>query len=252
FVKNINYPKISIARATVSMYKKLITIVSLICFSSIASADTIDDLRWISQDYKPYGFLDNNGKNAGQSIELVEKIMKKLGSQKNIQDIEIHKFSKWFIRRNDDKNTVFFPLAKLPAREKYFKWVGPIGMDEPVLYAKKERGIIIRSSDDLKKYSIATIEGYYAIDELRNLGIDNIQTSDNYESNISKLNDNKIDLVLCNRLSCMSAIESLNMNVNDYNIVYSLETHELSMAFNKDTDDNIINQVKMALDSINK
>ena len=125
--------------------------------SGTCLAASVDDLRWIGQNYKPYSYMEDDSKK-GMMVEIVREILKKIDSKKTVNDIQIETFSRSFVRKNNDVNIVFFPLARSPEREKYFKWVGPIIMDEPVLFAKKSKHIKINNDKDLTIYNIAAKE----------------------------------------------------------------------------------------------
>lgn len=236
------------------MNKSYLTHALLLTISTTAFADSSDDLRWIAQDYKPYSYIDRQGKQDGVAIDIAELIMHKIGSRKTAQDIEVKVFSRSFVRKNNDPNTVFFPLAKLPEREKYFKWVGPIALDEPVLFAKISKNIVINMPDDLKKYNIAVKDGYNAVKLLKDLGVKggSINYGDDDIKGLAKLKADQVDLVACNRLSCQVMMKDNKMDAKDYSIVYRLQPSELAMAFNKDTSDELVSKVNDALIELKK
>ena len=180
--------------------------------------------------------------------------LKKIDSKKTINDIEIETFSRSFVRRNNDDNTVFFPLAKAPEREKYFKWVGPIMMDEPILFAKKSKNIKINNDDDLKNYSIAGKDGYSAIKILKNMGVKNssLKLSDTDMEGLDKISEDKVDLIACDKMSCIAAMKDKKINPQDYDIVYKMQGSELSFAFNKDTDQAVIDKIAKAFEEVKK
>lgn len=235
------------------MKKKYLAYTLLMSLSGTCLATSVDDVRWIAQNYKPYSYMEDNSKK-GMIIEIVGAVLKKLDSKKTINDIEIETFSRSFVRRNNDPNTVFFPLAKAPDREKYFKWVGPIIMDEPVLFAKKSKNIKINNDGDLKSYKIGAKEGYSAVKILKNMGVKNssLQLNDTDVEGLEKISQDKLDLIACDRLSCIAAMKDNKINPQDYDIVYKMQGSELSFAFNKDTDSEVIDKVSKAFEEVKK
>ncbi len=236
------------------MIKKYLasTLLSL-SLSTTCLAASVDDIRWIGQDYFPYSYMENNQRE-GMAVEVVAAILKKMESTKTTKDIEIKAFSRSFIRKNNDQNTVFFPLAKLPEREKYFKWIGPIAMDEPVLFAKKSKNITINGATDLAKYSIAAKDGYGAVKLLKNLGVkdSSIDVNESDMESIEKVVQEKVDLLACNRLTCIEIMKDRKVNPHDYNIVYKMQGSELSLAVNKDTDKELFNKLTQAFEEVKK
>jgi len=232
------------------MKKSLITIYAFTSLSTLCLADSVDDLKWIAQDYKPYSYIDSNSQKTGMAFEVLDKILHKVSSSQTINNVEVRNFSRSFIRRNNDQNTVFFPLAKLSDREKYFKWVGPITLDEPVLYAKNQKILLLAKRMILKKYTIAGKDGYYAVKTLQNITDASIKLGKDDHEDMQNMKDDKVDLVVCSRLACISSMKDLGMNPADYHIVYRMQTNELSFAFNKDTDDDLVNKVSKALEEL--
>ena len=235
------------------MKKKYLAYTLLMSISGTCLATSVDDIRWIAQNYKPYSYMEDNSKK-GMIIEIVGAVLKKLDSKKTINDIEIETFSRSFVRRNNDPNTVFFPLVKSPEREKYFKWVGPIVIDEPVLFAKKSKNIKINNDGDLKSYIIGTKEGYSAVKILKNIGVksSSLKLNDTDMEGLEKISQDKLDLIACDKLSCIAAMKDNKINPQDYDIVYKMQGSELSFAFNKDTDEEVIDKVSKAFEEVRK
>ena len=243
--------------------KKLVVIL-MMAVANISFASDLDSVRWIAQDYPPYSYIDKDHNNSGSVIELVGKILQKSGSDKTIKDIEIRTFSKFFVRFNDKQDTVFFPLAKIPKREKYFKWVGPIFIDKPVIFAKvsadsksssdkdkaaKKSVIEITKLEDVENYSIVGMDGYTGVDQIQSLNI-SIKMGHSNQSNLIKLKDDLVDLVVCDETAGLDLIKKLNMNEDEFKVVYRLDTHEMSFAFNKNTEDDILKQVQNLLKEV--
>lgn len=232
------------------MIKKYLNYTLLtLSLSNIAFADSVDDIRWIGQDYKPYSYIENDNRT-GMMVEIAEAMMKKIGSNKTGKDIEISAFSKSFIRKNNDANTVFFPLAQLPEREKYFKWVGPITTDEPVLFAKKSKQIKINSPEDLNKYTIAIKDGYSAEKLLKKIGVksDALKSNDSDNDSLDAITQDKVDLIACNRLTCLIEMKDKKLNPMNYEVVFQMQGSMLSFAFNKDTDQEILDKFSKAFE----
>lgn len=237
--------------------KKFLISILIILTSNFALASDIDDLRWIAQDYPPYAYIDDNGHNAGPVINLVAEILKKSGSSKTIDDIKISTFSKMFIFSNNKEDAVFFPLAKTPDRESYFKWVGPIFVNKPVIYAKAikrstdkgltgRKPIQINQIEDLKNYTILGRDKYTGVTQLQDADV-SVQSGDSDQENFLKLKDDQVQMVVCDKSVGQYLIKNLELTAEDYQIVYELEENDMNFAFNKDTDDDLINQVKTLL-----
>lgn len=224
---------------------KKITSLLFLSLPSLSLADSIDDIRWVSQNYPPYSYQDENGNNTGSVINKLEQIFKKTGSSKTGKDVEMKTFSKMFIKMNNDKNTVFFPLARLPERESMFKWVGPIFMDQPVVFGRSS--INIANVNDLKNYLIGGREGYPGVKQLDSMDISEFKFSDKDAQNMMSLRNSQVGLVVCDEMVGNYIMQNLGMKPADYKVVYRLQPVEMAFAFNKDTDDAIVQEVANAI-----
>jgi len=239
------------------MMKKVLKIAIFTLLSNISIAASFDDLNWFAQDYPPFSYIGNSNKNKGPLIELVGQIMQKAGSNKSIDDIQIRTFSKMFMYSNNNQNAVFFPLARTPDRESYFKWVGPIFINKPVIFAKANirstdkglsarKPIVINQIDDLKDYSIVGRDKYTGVVQLQNAGI-SVQSGDSDEENFISLKEDQVQMIVCDAEVGEYLMKKLGEVPSDYQIVYKLDENEMNFAFNKDTDDDLINQVQNIL-----
>jgi polar amino acid transport system substrate-binding protein len=231
--------------------KNLITLILLASFSFAANAT--DKIRWIAQNYAPYSYVDKNGKNSGIAVDLAMLIIDKMNLSDNPQNIELTQLTKFFILRNDDANTAFFPIVQTANRADKFKWVGPIAASNPVLIAKKKDNIKINNPNELSSYSIGVINKYYAIAKLVELGANNnsFMEVENDNNNIKKLNNGGVNMALCDELSCNFEIKSLNLKADEFEVVYRLNGNDsFYYAFSTDTEDSLITKITNALNSI--
>lgn len=209
-----------------------------------------EDIKWFAQDYKPYAY-EKNGVATGLAVDVAIVMMQGMGLNTSAKDIDVRMLSKFFIKMNDDKNTVFFPLVENEKRKDYFKFVGPIATARPVLIAPKSKSITIKEPKDIESYKISTMDGYFAMQELVNNGLNSsiFSTNSNDQDNVQAMISGNVDMVLCDELSCLRVLEDLDAK-KDYQVVYSLPTKNLSFAFTKDTNDDLVNKAQLALDSL--
>jgi polar amino acid transport system substrate-binding protein len=219
---------------------ELTTLVTLLLPTmSFAENTDIDSIRWIGQSYPPYIYEDSSGAKRGEVIDKLSAILKASGSKRGAQDIEMKTFSKMFIRGNNDKNTVFFPLVRLPAREKMFKWVCPLFEDKPVVFARA--GVNIASENDLKNYKISSKDGYHGAGQLDDMGI-SVKSFDSEQDAASALESSKVDMMVCDEQVCSQLLPK-----NKYQMAYRLKPAQMCFAFNKDTDDALVKLVQDGL-----
>ena len=118
----------------------------------------ISNLTYLTEQYPPFSFQEN-GKLKGISIDLMDKMLNKMNSNLSGSDIELLPWSQGYQTTLKERNTVFFPIARLPEWNSLFKWVGPISPIQTVIFAMQERQVRINDLKDLNKYKIGVVRG---------------------------------------------------------------------------------------------
>ena len=111
--------------------------VSLIGLPGAVSAQTVDDLTFITEDYPPFNF-ERDGKRQGIAVDALAEMLALAGARKTRADIKVWPWARGYETALKEKNTVLFSTTRTEAREGLFKWVGPIMPSRIVLVAKKK------------------------------------------------------------------------------------------------------------------
>ncbi|MEF1175213.1 substrate-binding periplasmic protein, partial [Vibrio sinaloensis] len=85
----------------------------------------------MTEDFAPFGYYDAQGKLTGIGVELVQAITEKLNVDSNIQVLP---WSRAIKKLELLPNRALFCVARTPARNDKFEWVGPILSDGVYLY----------------------------------------------------------------------------------------------------------------------
>jgi len=217
-----------------------------------ARTEPVDDLILMTESLPPLNFQDN-GMLKGISVDLMEKMLKIVGSELTRKDIQLMPWARAYRNILNIENTVLFLMNRNRARENLFKWVGPVIPIDYVLIAKKERGIRINSADDLKKYRIGVVSKDLSELIMKEMNIDaqKIESVPSGEINLMKLNRNRIDLWNYEANGAKWLITQHGHKVQDYEIVYVLKKKTSSyFAFHRNTADAIVFKFQDALDEL--
>ncbi|RUM47511.1 MAG: hypothetical protein DSY80_00850 [Desulfocapsa sp.] len=143
-------------------------------------------------------------------------------------------------------------MGRTAQREEQFKWVGPIIELTMGLIAQKNKHISINSVDDLKNYRIGTIRDGAPEQLLISAGfpVDKLERVTKPEQNIKKLVRDRIDMLAFNRDSTRYTMKHMGLNPEDYEMVFSLKNIWLYYAFNRETDDIIIENLNHSLQQL--
>lgn len=232
--------------------KKLIQIFILIIISRTVYAEK-HRITIYAEDAPPYNFVKNNIKQ-GITYDIVNSIKNNIDSKYDISEIDIIPWARALQIIDSKKNNAVFPMAKTPARNKKYKWVGPI-IDLTVgVIVKKSSNITIRNKEDLSKYKIGIIRGDVAESLLLDLGVPSakLEASSKIQSLIEKLKKNRLKLIAFNSLSTMWMMKNLYKSSETLELVYVLRPNDGYLAFNLNTSDEIIKDFQDSLNKIKK
>ena len=142
-----------------------------------------------------------------------------------------------------------FVMARLPDREKLFKWVGPIGPDDWILLAKADSKIILESLEQARKYKIGAYKGDAIAETLAKQGLKPIVVLRD-QDNAKKLVNGQIDLWATGDPA--GRYLARQEGVNGLKTVLRFNSTELYLALNKDVPDETVAKLQAALDQLRK
>jgi polar amino acid transport system substrate-binding protein len=225
-------------------------LVGIFTIMSCAAPAPAEKLRILTEDYPPFNYVDTNGKVIGQSTDVVKSIMGKLGQ--NIT-IEVMPWAKAYQLTQTDPATALYSVARTSEREHLFMWVGPIGVYENWLYAKKGSGVHVSTLEDAKAVkAIAAVKDEAGQQKLEGQGFINIVFTDATADGLKQLNAGTVDLWLGTREDVELVAKKAGINPDDLEPVVFVHKLDLYLAFNKNTAYSTVDAWQKALDSLKK
>ena len=217
-------------------------------------ADT-PKLNIITEQYQPYNFIDpndNSQKIQGIAVDLLVEMLAKSGSSQSLQDIQMQPWARGYETLKNKKNTLLFSTTRTKERENSFKWACPINEIKTELIALKSSKIKIGDKKDLLKYQIGSVRDDVGEQLLVAAGVPlgKLKRTAKYESNLKKLQTSRIDLYVGSMDSLDAMCQNIGCSTDIFEPVYTLDVSQLCFAFNKQTNDDVINTMQKALDEI--
>lgn len=214
-------------------------------------AQTLDDLIFITEEYPPFNFTAE-GKVQGISTDTLLEMIKLVGASQTREDIGSLPWARGYNVTLNTKDVLLFSTTRTAAREKLFKWVGPIIRSEIVLFARKDRNLSIDKLGEInkKKLRVGAVLNDVGEQILLEQGVDKRQIY-RYNKGIhlaEMLERGRIDLLAYGKIVTLWNFKSLGFDPNEYRIVHTLKQAEYYYALNKKTDDQIVKQLQTALD----
>jgi polar amino acid transport system substrate-binding protein len=177
--------------------KRLSTVVLTVFLSLMTSIIAAQTVTIYTEEFPPFNFTEN-GKMTGVSTEVVETVMQQVGI---LYDIKSLPWARTMQLAQEEPNAMIYSISRQPKREALYQWIGVL--TPPVRYsvfALKDRAdITVGELEDLKKYTIGSVNGdareTYLVNKGFDLGkFDRLAGDDAYTRNYQKLKAGRIEL----------------------------------------------------------
>ncbi|WP_447588521.1 substrate-binding periplasmic protein [Aquipseudomonas campi] len=235
------------------MLKHLLLVVAGSCllWGAVAQAETDEKYSVVlmTENFPPYN-MATNGKNYareenlnGIAVEIVREMFKRAGVNYSMTLrfpwARIYKLAK------ENPNYGVFVTARLPERDKLFKWVGPIGPDDWVMLARSDSTITLNSLEDAKRYRVGAYQGDAIAEHLAKEGLE-VQAAFRDQENARKLEDGKLDLWATGDPA--GRYLAKQEGVTGLKTVLRFDNAELFLALNPDVPDEVVHKLQSELD----
>jgi len=239
------------------MLKRLLLVLasaSLLFISGAHAAESPDtDLVLLTENFPPYN-MARNGKNFAQDENIngiAVDIVREMFKRANITYSLTLRFpwERIYKIALEKPGYGVFVMARLPDREKLFKWVGPIGPDDWIMLAKADSKINLESLDDARKYRIGAYKGDAIAETLAKQGLKPIVVLRD-QDNAKKLTSGQIDLWATGDPA--GRYLARQDGVIGLKTVLRFNSAELYLALNKEVPDETVAKLQAALDQLRK
>lgn len=228
--------------------------VSLLLISSARAADSPDiDLVLLTENFPPYN-MAKNGKNFAQDENIngiATDIVREIFKRADITYSLTLRFpwERIYKLTLEKPGYGVFVMARLPDREKLFKWVGPIGPDDWIMLAKADSKITLETLNDARKYKIGAYKGDAIAETLAKQGLNPVVVLRD-QDNAKKLVNGQIDLWATGDPA--GRYLARQEGVSGLKTVLRFNSAELYLALNKDVPDEVVAKLQAALDQLRK
>lgn len=211
------------------------------------------DLVLLTENFPPYN-MAKNGKNFAQdeningiAVDIVREIFKRAEISYSLT--LRFPWERIYKLALEKPGYGVFVMARLPDREKLFKWVGPIGPDDWIMLAKADSKITLETLDDARKYKIGAYKGDAIAETLAKQGLKPIVVLRD-QDNAKKLTSGQIDLWATGDPA--GRYLARQDGVTGLKTVLRFNSAELYLALNKDVPDETVAKLQAALDQLRK
>ncbi len=204
-----------------------------------------------ADDYPPYSYQEN-GIAKGLSVDVLVEILKRAGMEQSRKDIIIMAWSRAYRETLRHKNTLLFSTVRTPYRESLFKWVGPIGVSRQVVVARRDNSAALSEGADFNQYRYGVMKNSSGEQRMMAKGVDPSRFIyvNTLESAAKLLKRGRYDAMVFDQAVANWIFRSLHYRPAAFKIIYAFEDLEYYFAFNKETDQSLIDLMQNTLDEI--
>jgi polar amino acid transport system substrate-binding protein len=203
----------------------------------------------MTEEYPPITFT-RNGKPSG----LVTDIVREIAARQKIPDnIRLTSWKNAYNMARIHPKVVLFSAERTPEREKLFQWVGPVGKNSAMLYAKKGSGIRINSLEEAKAIAaIATTTNWFTEQQLKREGFKNLHSSPDPRANVRQLMNGEVQLSIFTDITIPEIVRDAGYDMRDLEPVFTVVQTYFYIAMSTDTPAEAVQAWQSTLDSLKK
>jgi len=194
------------------LFNLALATISFLLIVAFANAEEIV----ITGNLPPYSYMEND-QHKGVAADIVKEIINRIGH--NHPPI-IYPWPRALKKSKVSDNIIIFPLGRIPAREKEYLWVGPIVNDHVVFYNRANDKKEYSSLDDLKNETIGVLRGAPPEIKLKKLGFTGLDSVTNEQTNLRKLEANRINSWFVADLIGQHTIRQQKKKMSDYRVSF--------------------------------
>ena len=148
-------------------------------------------------------------------------------------------------------NVMLFSAERTPEREGQFQWVGPVGKNRSILFARKGSGIKLGSLEEAKSLpAIATTTDWFTEQYLQREGFSNLVSSKDPTENVRQLMNGEVQLSIFTDITIPEIAAEAGYHKDDLEPVLTVSETDFYIAFSKDTPPEVVAQWQQKLDEL--
>lgn len=208
------------------------------------------ELQILGEESPPGEYIDNNGKPAGVTIDLVEDLLRRQGAQATIKILPWKRA--YYIGLNHS-NVALMETTRTEEREELFRWVGPILVVNRIIYGRADFSKPVNTIEDIPTAeNICVLRGSSNESYLNSLGFTRISSVAKPFQCIKMLMAGHVQLFYTSEIGMDGLLKEQGINPDKFKIVLNLKKEYLYLAFSRDVSDVRINGWQTALEDAKK
>jgi len=206
-------------------------------------------LQLVTEEYPPVTFM-KDGKPAGFVTDMVREIAARRGVA---EPIRLTSWKNAYQMARIHPNVVLFSAERTPERENLFQWVGPVGKNSAILYAKRGSGIRLNTLEEAKTLdAIATTTNWFTEQYLKAKGFGNLISSPEPAEGVQKLIRGDVQLSIFTDITIPEIVRNAGFRMEDLEPVLTVTQTEFYIALSLGTPEEVVRAWQASLDELKK
>ena len=226
-------------------------LLALVVFAGTTHAGPAETSKFtiLTEEYPPVTFM-KDGKVSGFVTDIVREIM----ARQNVADtIRLTSWDEAYNTALEGRNVILFSTERTEKREKLFQWVGPVGKNSAVFYAKKGSGIKITSLEDAKKLAgIATTKDWFTEQYLKGQGFKNLVTSPLPTTNVKQIMDGTVQVSIFTDITVPEIVKKAGYAMENIEPVFVVSNTYFYIAMSRGIPEETVKKWQSVLDDMKK
>lgn len=203
----------------------------------------------VTEEYPPVTFVED-GRPAGFVTDVVREIARRLGVA---DDIRTTSWKNAYGMARLHPNVVLFSAERTPAREALFQWVGPVGENSAVLYARKGAGIRLASLDEARQVgAIATTTNWFTEQYLKERGFRNLVSAPDPVDNVRQLLRGEAELSIFTDITVPALVRTAGHDMAELEPALTVSRTRFYIALSRDTPAEVARAWQATLDDMKR
>lgn len=243
-VRSIHIHNIQIA--FFACFVLLCSFVSKTAYADNVLAET--PILWMTEDYPPYNYVDENGVLAGISVEILLEIMARNKVAFGLENIAVMPWARAYKEILANNNSALFSMDMTKTRKDLFTFVGPIAPSKVSIFTLRQ-DMEINSIEELSELNVGVVRndvGEQLLDEQGIAAKAKVKLPSSLEM-MRMLKLGRIDAVAIAEDIARFHLRKLGINKGQYKIHFTLHDSYTNFAFNKNVPEKFIQAFKLSL-----
>ncbi|WP_338620528.1 transporter substrate-binding domain-containing protein [Paludibacterium sp. THUN1379] len=197
----------------------------------------------------PWAFV-SNGKVAGTATEVVQRTLTRAGYR---FQLSLYPWARSYEMALRQPDVLIYLIARTPARENQFKWVGEVVRFRPYLYKLKDTPpITLHSLSDAMSYNIGVVRDDVSQQYLQKKGFHRLIVSSSALNNFQLLLARQVQMMPLLPEEPAAYCARLKADCTRLEKVFALDelTTKLYMAYSQQTSDEVVNRTRQAFEAL--